>query len=133
MTDAKMLDNLKNKARSMKQNVFVLYLSYRDPRVPWYAKVFAMLVVAYAFSPIDLIPDFIPILGYLDDIIIVPIGIMLALKMIPEPVLLDCRAKADEIRKNGKPNNWFTGTLFIAIWVLCAIWGSIVLYKMFMN
>lgn len=117
----------------MKQNVFVLYLSYRDPRVPWYAKVFAMLVVAYAFSPIDLIPDFIPILGYLDDIIIVPIGIILALKMIPEPVLLDCKAKADEIRKNGKPKNWITGTLFIAIWVLCAIWGSILLYKMFMN
>ncbi|RCW51812.1 uncharacterized protein DUF1232 [Paenibacillus prosopidis] len=133
MTKANMLDNLKNKARSMKQNVFVLYLSYRDPRVPWYAKVFAMLVVAYAFSPIDLIPDFIPILGYLDDIIIVPIGIMLALKMIPAPVLLDCRAKADEIRKNGKPNNWLAGALFIAIWVLCAIWGSIVLYKMFMN
>lgn len=128
-----MLDNLKNKARSMKQNLFVLYLSYRDPRVPWYAKVFAMLVVAYAFSPIDLIPDFIPILGYLDDIIIVPIGIILALKMIPEPVLLDCKAKADEIRKNGKPKNWITGTLFIAIWVLCAIWGSILLYKMFMN
>lgn len=133
MTDAKMLDNIKNKARSMKQNIFVLYLSYRDPRVPWYAKVFAMLVVAYAFSPIDLIPDFIPILGYLDDIIIVPIGIMLALKMIPEPVLLDCRAKANEIRKNGKPKNWIAGTLFIAVWVMCAIWGSILLYKMFMN
>lgn len=131
MTNANMLDTIKNKARSMKQNVFVLYLSYRDPRVPWYAKVFAMLVVSYAFSPIDLIPDFIPILGYLDDIIIVPIGIMIALKMIPEPVLLDCRAKADEIRKNGKPNNWITGTLFIAVWVMCAIWGSILLYKMF--
>ncbi|QHW35486.1 DUF1232 domain-containing protein (plasmid) [Paenibacillus rhizovicinus] len=125
------LDKLKHTARSIKQNVYVLYLSYRDPRVPWYAKIVALLVVAYAFSPIDLIPDFIPILGYLDDLIIVPLGISLALKMIPEPVLVDCRAKAEEIKKNGKPKNWFVGALFIGIWLVCAIWMGFTIYKMF--
>jgi len=98
MIKAKILEKLKGMARSIKQNVFVLFLSYKDSRVPWYTKLFTICVVAYAFSPIDLIPDFIPILGYLDDLIIVPLGIALALKMIPEPVLIDCREKAEEIR-----------------------------------
>ncbi|WP_248927052.1 YkvA family protein [Paenibacillus hamazuiensis] len=122
------LDKLKSKARSIKQNIYVLYLAYKDPRVPRYAKLFAVCVVAYAFSPIDLIPDFIPVLGYLDDLIIVPLGISLALKMIPEPVLADCRVKAEELRKNGKPKNWFTGALFIAVWILAALWIGKLLY-----
>jgi uncharacterized membrane protein YkvA (DUF1232 family) len=77
------LTKLKNYARKLKQNLFVLYLSYKDNRVPWFAKLVAICVVAYAFSPIDLIPDFIPVLGYLDDLIIVPLGISLTLKLIP--------------------------------------------------
>lgn len=122
---------MKTKARSIKQGVFILYLSYQDPRVPWYAKLFAMLVVAYAFSPIDLIPDFIPILGYLDDLIIVPLGISIALKMIPEPVLKDYRDKAEAMRENGKPKNWVTGILFIVIWIILAIWLVRVAYQIF--
>lgn len=131
MGAAKALEKVKNKAREIKQNVFVLFLAYKDPRVPWYAKLFAALVVAYAFSPIDLIPDFIPVLGYLDDIIIVPLGITLALKMIPQPVIEESRARAEEIRKQGKPKNWVTGALFILIWIIIAIWIGSICYKFF--
>lgn len=131
MGEAKALEKVKNKAREIKRNIFILYLAYRDPRVPWHAKAFAILVVAYAFSPIDLIPDFIPILGYLDDLIIVPIGITLALKMIPTAVIDDCRVKAEEIRANGKPQNWVTGVVFIIIWILLAVWVGKLCYNLF--
>ncbi|GIO37104.1 hypothetical protein J41TS12_19650 [Paenibacillus antibioticophila] len=131
MGEAKAIEKVKNKAREIKQNVFVLFLAYKDPRVPWYAKLFAALVVAYAFSPIDLIPDFIPILGYLDDLIIVPLGITLALKMIPQPVIAECRDRAEEIRKQGKQKNWVTGALFILIWILVVVWIGSICYKLF--
>lgn len=131
MVQAKVLDKVKAKAKEIKQNVFVLYLAYRDPRVPWYAKLLALCVVAYAFSPIDLIPDFIPILGYLDDLIIVPLGITLALKLIPQEVIQDSRDKAEEVRKNGKPKNWVTGVLFIIIWIMLAIWIGSICYRFF--
>ncbi|MEH6957630.1 YkvA family protein [Neobacillus drentensis] len=125
------LTKLKNYARKLKQNLFVLYLAYKDNRVPWYAKWVAICVVAYAFSPIDLIPDFIPVLGYLDDIIIVPLGISLALKLIPAYIIEDNREKAEEIRKNGKPKNWFVAVLFILIWILLAFWVGKLLYGIF--
>lgn len=131
MGEAKAIEKVKNKAREIKQNVFVLFLAYKDPRVPWYAKLFAALVVAYAFSPIDLIPDFIPILGYLDDLIIVPLGITLALKMIPQPVIAECRDRAEEIRKQGKQKNWVTGILFILIWIFIVVWIGSICYKLF--
>jgi uncharacterized membrane protein YkvA (DUF1232 family) len=86
--------------------------------------------VAYAFSPIDIIPDFIPILGYLDDVILVPIGIMIALKMIPKSVLTDCEVKAEEMMKNGKPKNWIVGSLIVMIWVLIIIWAIIYIYRL---
>jgi uncharacterized membrane protein YkvA (DUF1232 family) len=125
------LTKLKNYARKLKQNLFVLYLSYKDNRVPWYAKLVAICVVAYAFSPIDLIPDFIPVLGYLDDLIIVPLGISLALKLIPPYIIEENREKAEEIRKNGKPKNWFVAVLFILIWILIAFWVGKLLYGIF--
>jgi uncharacterized membrane protein YkvA (DUF1232 family) len=131
MGEAKALERVKNKAREIKRNVFVLYLACKDPRVPWYAKLIAICVVAYAFSPIDLIPDFIPVLGYLDDLIIVPLGITLALKMIPQPIIEECRDKAEEMRKNGKTKYWVIGALFILIWILIAIWIGSVCYKFF--
>jgi len=89
-----MLESWKGRARRLKGETYALYLAYRDPRTPWYAKVFAALVVGYAFSPIDLIPDPIPVLGYLDDLLLVPLGIALALKMIPLAVLDECREQA---------------------------------------
>ncbi|MFC0475510.1 YkvA family protein [Robertmurraya beringensis] len=125
------LTKLKNYARNLKQNIFILYLSYKDNRVPWYAKLVAICVVAYAFSPIDLIPDFIPVLGYLDDLIIVPLGISLALKLIPTYIMEENREKAEEIRKNGKPKNWFVAVFFILIWILLAFWVGKLLYGLF--
>ncbi|MDF2000211.1 MULTISPECIES: YkvA family protein [Peribacillus] len=127
-----MLKKIKAWTRNLKKQVFILYFAYKDNRVPWYAKLFAACVVAYAFSPIDLIPDFIPILGYIDDVIIVPLGIMLALKMIPASVLTDCEEKAEELMKKGKPKNWIVGSIIILIWGLILIWGIITIYN-FLN
>ena len=90
-------------ARRLKLEVYALYLAYGDPRVPWPARIFAACVVAYAFSPIDLIPDPIPVLGYLDDLIIVPLGVALARRMIPRTVLDECREKAGEVMRQGRP------------------------------
>ena len=105
----------KQRARRLKGETYALYLAYRDPRVPWYAKVLAACVVAYAFSPIDLIPDFIPVLGYLDDLVLVPLGIALALKLIPADVMAECRARA--AAAEGKPTNWIAAAVIVAIWV----------------
>lgn len=117
-----MFKKIRDWARDLKRQIFVLYFAYKDKRVPLYAKVFTACVVAYAFSPIDLIPDFIPILGYLDDIIIVPMGIMFALKMIPKDVISDCEVKAEEMMKNGKPNNWIVGSLIVLLWMVITAW-----------
>ncbi|UYY98252.1 YkvA family protein [Peribacillus frigoritolerans] len=125
-----MFDKIKTWARSLKRQIFILYFACKDKRVPWHAKVFTACVVAYAFSPIDLIPDFIPILGYLDDVILVPIGIMIALKMIPKSVLTDCEVMAEEMMKNGKPKNWIVGSLIVMIWVLIIIWAIIYIYRL---
>lgn len=128
MKNNKKLSKLKSFAKRLKQNLFVLYLSYQDSRTPWYAKVVAICVVAYAFSPIDLIPDFIPVLGYLDDLIIVPLGILLALKLIPTNVIVDNLKAAEELKQNGKPKNWLVGVLFILIWILFVLWiGKIII------
>jgi uncharacterized membrane protein YkvA (DUF1232 family) len=107
----------KAKARKLKREVYALYLASRDPRVPWHARLAAIVVVAYAFSPIDLIPDPIPVLGYLDDLILIPLGIALVIKLIPAAVLQDCREKAESTMKAGKPKNWVAGGIIILIWV----------------
>ncbi|WP_264740627.1 YkvA family protein [Cytobacillus firmus] len=131
MEQKKPLTKLRNYSRKLKQNLFVLYLSYKDNRVPWYAKLVAICVVAYAFSPIDLIPDFIPVLGYIDDLIIVPLGISLALKLIPPYIIEENREKAEVIKNNGKPKNWFVAVIFILIWILLALWAGKLLYGIF--
>jgi len=109
------------RARQLKTELFALYLAYKDPRVPWYARIFAAAVVGYAFSPIDLIPDPIPVLGYLDDLVLVPLGIALAIRMIPPPVLDECRVKAHAIVNQGKPVNWIAAMVIITIWLLLAV------------
>lgn len=126
-----MLKKIKLWARNLKKQVYILYYSYKDDRVPWYAKLFAAFIVAYAFSPIDLVPDFIPILGYLDDVIIIPLGIMIALKMIPVSVIKDCEVKAEELMKKGKPKNWIVGSLILFIWAFIFIWSIITAYNFF--
>ena len=127
-----MLTKLRQWANHLKGETFVLYLAARDPRTPWYAKLLVACVVAYAFSPIDLIPDFIPILGYLDDLILIPVGIALAIKLVPDSVLTDCRARAQEIMQKGKPVSRVAGAVIVLIWlmlvILCIVWG----YEAFM-
>ena len=113
-----MLDKFKRVTQALKADTYTLYLAYRDSRTPWYSKVWAALVVAYAFSPIDLIPDFIPVLGYLDDLLIVPLGVFLAIKLIPEDVMATSRKKAQE--NHEKPINWWSGVLIILLWVILA-------------
>jgi uncharacterized membrane protein YkvA (DUF1232 family) len=105
-------------ARRLKVEIYALYLAYRDPRVPWYARAFAALVVGYAFSPIDLIPDAIPILGYLDDLLIVPLGIALAIRMIPPPVLAECREEARNAED--RPVNRVAAVVVVTIWIALA-------------
>ena len=121
-----MLEKLKLKAIALKKDSYALYLAARDPRTPWYVKFFVAGLAAYAFSPIDLIPDFIPILGYLDDILLLPIGIALAIKMVPQQVLAECRLRAHDRTNGPKPVSRVAGAVIIAIWmlliVLCVFW-----------
>lgn len=125
------METWKGWARRLKVEVYALYLAYRDPRVPWYARVVAVCVVGYAFSPIDLIPDPIPVLGYLDDLIIVPLGVMLALKMIPVEVMAECRAQAQEVMRQGKPVNKVAAVVIAAIWVALAALGIVFVMRVF--
>ena len=117
-----MLQALRRWAKLLKGNVVMLWFAYRHPQTPLYAKLFAVLVVAYAFSPIDLIPDFIPILGLLDDVILLPIGIWLTIKLVPAPVVAECRQQAQawlDAHKS-KPQNYFAAAVFVALWILAA-------------
>lgn len=115
------MQSLKQLARTLKKETWAIYLVSKDSRVPWYARFLAAAVVAYAFSPIDLIPDVVPILGYLDDLIIVPAGIWLVLKMIPPEVLAECREKAATEMAQEKPSNWVAAGIIVAIWVLLGV------------
>ena len=112
------LGRLKQRARTIKRDTYVVYLACRDPRTPWYAKVFAGAIVAYALSPIDLIPDFIPVLGYVDDLILIPLGIAVAVRMIPKDVLADCRVRAQTAYQG--PANRRAAAVIITIWVIAA-------------
>ena len=110
----------KERARHLKTETHALCLAYKDPRVPWYAKVFLAGIIAYALSPIDLIPDFIPVLGYLDDLVILPLGMTLALRMIPPDVLSECREAARSAHVKGR-YKWVAGLLIVLLWLL-ALW-----------
>lgn len=121
-----LLEKMKERARQLRSETFALYLAARDPRTPWYAKLLVAGIVAYTFSPIDLIPDYVPVLGYLDDLILIPLGITLAIKMVPDSVLAECRARAQEIAQNGKPVSRVAGAVIVVIYLLlaalCAVW-----------
>ncbi len=123
---AQIIQTWKQRARALSVEVFALYLAYKDPRVPWYARLCAACVVGYAFSPIDLIPDPVPILGYLDDLLLVPLGVALAIKMIPPGVLAECRDKAREVMEQGRPVNRRAAAVIIAIWLVLAILALVV-------
>jgi uncharacterized membrane protein YkvA (DUF1232 family) len=110
---------LQHWARRLKRDTVALYLAARDPRVPWYAKVVAACVAAYALSPIDLIPDFIPVIGYLDDIILVPLGIALAIRLVPPAVLEEHRASASR-QIDERPVSRIGALVIILIWITLA-------------
>ena len=115
------METWKQRVRQLKKETYAIYIACKDPRVPWYARVFAGFVVAYAFSPIDLIPDVIPILGYLDDLVLVPLGIILVLKMIPPAVLAECREKAEAAMGQGKPTSRIAAIVIVVIWLILGI------------
>jgi uncharacterized membrane protein YkvA (DUF1232 family) len=108
------------KVRSLKTEVYTLFLAYRDPRTPWYARAFMFLIIAYALSPVDIIPDFVPVLGYVDDLIILPLGIYLAVKLIPEEVREECRRKAKTDLKDLRMR-WMGLALVVLAWLLLAV------------
>ena len=112
------LNSLKEKAKKIKNEVATLYIACKRPDVPWYAKAVAVAVVAYALSPIDLIPDFIPVLGYLDDLLLLPLGIALAIWLIPPKIMEECRLEAENAFKEGKPKNYFAAFIVVLIWII---------------
>ena len=120
MADNSAIQRWKSWARRLKLETYAIYLAYKDPRTPWLARLFAACVVGYAFSPIDLIPDVIPVLGYLDDLVLVPLGVSIALRMIPPPVLAECRGKARTVLEQGKPTNRAAAVVIVGIWLLLA-------------
>lgn len=127
------LTQIRSKTQKLKSEAHALYLAARVPSTPWYAKLLVAAVVAYAISPIDLIPDFIPVLGYLDDLLLLPLGIALAVRLIPPAVLEDCRKRVQESRGRGKPVSRTAGAVVIGIWLflgaVCAGW----LYRRFLG
>src|SRR5215831_1767456 len=129
------LTTLHQRARQLKAETWALSLAVRDPRTPWYAKLLVAGIVAYACSPIDLIPDFIPVLGYLDDLVLLPLGITWAMRLVPPAVLIECRARAQETHQDGKPVSWVAGAVIVILWlgvaVLGLMWFSKIGRKMF--
>src|SRR5215213_3850975 len=113
------LESWKQRARQLTAQTYALYLALRHPRTPWYAKVFAVMVVGYVFNPIDPIPDFIPGIGLLDEMVVVPIAVLIAAKLIPRDVFEECREKAREVEKGEKPVSRVAAVVVVAVWLLC--------------
>jgi uncharacterized membrane protein YkvA (DUF1232 family) len=110
----------KAKSKQLRSEVYALYLASKHPKTPWYAKAFAVLIIGYVLSPIDFIPDFIPVIGYLDDFIIVFAGISLLIRMIPKEILEECREKACSQPVDQKRTNWAAAAIIVLIWLLAA-------------
>ena len=123
-----MLQHWTDKAKSIKRELYAVFLACRDPRTPWYARLLAIVVIGYALSPIDLIPDFIPFIGYLDDLILVPLGLALVLRLIPPDVLADARRRADASAWT-KPRNWVAAGIIILLWVVAMTLLGLYLWK----
>jgi uncharacterized membrane protein YkvA (DUF1232 family) len=121
------LDRFRARVGQLRKETLALYSASRNPLTPWYAKLFIAAVVGYAVSPIDLIPDFIPVLGYLDDLVLVPLGIVVAIRMIPPHVMDECRAKAHEAETGAGSAGRIAAVVIVGIWIilttLCARWA----------
>jgi len=113
-----MLEKFKTKAKELKYDLSALYLAYKRKDVPIVAKIIIIIAIVYALSPIDLIPDFIPVLGYLDDLLIVPFLVFIAIKLIPKQIMTECREQATDLWKDGKPKKWYYAIPIILIWLL---------------
>jgi len=124
------LDAWRARAHQLKTELYALYLAYKDSRTPWYARLLAAAVVGYAFSPIDLIPDPIPVLGYLDDLVLIPLGVFLSLKLIPPEVMAECRLKAVEVIALGKPVNKVAAVVIVLIWIGLAALAIALVYRL---
>ena len=124
-----MIEKLKSQARSLKNEVYILYLAAKDARTPWYAKALIFFVVAHTFSPIDLIPDFIPVLGYLDDLIITPGGIWLAVRLIPPDVLAEARTIASA-QGIDRYVTFIGAGIILLVWILAIIWVAIIILRL---
>jgi uncharacterized membrane protein YkvA (DUF1232 family) len=124
-----MFEKLRSRARALKNEAYAIYLAAKDPRTPWYAKALIYIVVAHTFSPVDLIPDFIPILGYLDDLIITPLGIALAIRLIPPEVLEEARLT---VTTHGVERRviYVGAGIIIIIWILAIIWGATIILRL---
>ena len=121
----------KRRARQLSAQTYTLYLAYRHPRTPWYAKAFAALIVSYVFSPIDPIPDFIPGVGLLDEMVVVPIGILIAARLIPPDVFEECREKAREVEEGEKSVSCVAALIVVAVWLLCAAVATFLAVRVF--
>ena len=112
------MNKLKERAKQLKTDIPAVFLALGDRKTPWYAKALALLTVAYALSPIDMIPDFIPVLGYLDDLIILPVLVALTVRCIPTEVFAQYRERAKDMWADGKPQRWYYAVPIILIWIL---------------
>lgn len=110
--------SLKDRAKRLKSDIPAVFLALKDKKTPWYAKVFAAITVAYALSPIDLVPDFIPILGYLDDVILLPALVALTVRFIPKDVFEQYRLQAEGMWKDGKPMKWYYAIPIVLFWII---------------
>ena len=117
-----MIDHWRQSVRNLKLELRAIALACGDPRTPWLAKALAVVVIAYALSPLDLIPDPIPVLGYLDDLLLLPLGILLVRRLIPAAVMFDCRARAAALGDQRQPTNWFAAAVIVLIWLGVAFW-----------
>ena len=121
----------KQRARQLKAEAYALYLAYRDPRVPWYARVYAAFVVGYILSPIDPIPDFIPLVGYLDELLLLPVFVALARRMIPADVLAEHRAAA-QAATTGTRRHWIAAAVIVSVWIAVAVGSAFLVARIFL-
>ena len=128
----RLLQGAKARAREMKWDTLALYLAYRDPRVPLRAKIVIGVTVAYALSPVDLIPDSIPILGYLDDLVLVPLGIGCAVKLVPRELMEECRKRARVEFRKGSPKSWKAAVVVVLVWVGLLALFAFLISKLFL-
>ena len=126
-----MFNKFKLHLKKLKKEIGALYLASKRRDVPWYAKLVILLVVGYALSPLDLIPDFIPIFGLIDDMIILPLGIAFAIKLVPSDIMNECRDQSENIFKEGKHKNWVAGGIIIFIWIVIVTYILINLFKLY--